>query len=377
MSNTSGTTYKTKILEQLTVKEIENNSSANTNQSALAARIEKSSGQLLLYIKKATLVRGFRKSYPPSLEDFEDAYQRISSVATRFNLSMRSQSGLYNGVNLSSRVLDVHSIDPIWHRSMVLAFRDPNFKSKLKRKMETNIHLFWSQNLFGRTAFHMTLRHNLRFLEPIEILSLPDAEQHILSRVDIWGMGIVMAILYYRRGSLPPLPTPTLLHGCFVRKTQPKGRDFRNLVNFPVEFHHWAYLEPIQLVAINGDTDQFKDLHDMGVLLPWLERTIYTEGGYRVYMPGIDPHPVVLASFLDHEKLAQEIVSRYSILEGFKIPSLCSSGGLPIDYHQGQQPPPKPDMERLVLEDGEGSKCSFILKKQGGEFSSETAWTGS
>ncbi|KAF3909627.1 hypothetical protein AA313_de0207019 [Arthrobotrys entomopaga] len=291
-------------------------------------------GQLLLYIKAATIPFDYIPVRLPTLDHIIAAESSLEQLVRRLDLDL-CQPSTRSLITIKLYAM----VDPIWQRALFLAHRDNTVQQQINNHISRKGHklaIVESKNLLAENGIHIALRHQLTNVQAIidAILAGPALA---FSAFDIRGVDVLdVYILFKRLGTLnrnavkPQDACFMVEQPCFISSTEiPRLHNFRKTMpGFAPE--EWVLLNPYQLAVLLGDLETFIQVEAFlrassasGTSHTRLPLSLsdadksdlcrYMEGNPAViYLENL--HPLTLSALFGYFDITKYILQKYPVL---------------------------------------------------------------
>ncbi|KAK6538783.1 hypothetical protein TWF694_010351 [Orbilia ellipsospora] len=328
LMRTSATSYTTKALRKRNIVRLQEQYLTTLTLN------EMNCGQILLYIKAATIPHDHIPICLPTLDHIIAAESSLDKLIRRLDFELCQPS------TRSLIILKLYRmIDPIWQRALFLAHRDNVIQQQISRHLSREgcgLTIVESKNLLCETGVHIALRHHLTNAQAIIETSLAGYGL-TYSAFDFRGADIFDAYILYKRlnsltwNSADP-QNYYIMHRkpCFVSSTEvPSLQNIRKIMPGLVS-EEWVLLKPYQLAVLLGELDSFIQVETImhTVFHSWshhaslpLSLSDADKSDLCRYMEGNLPsinignlHPVTLSALFGYLDITEYILQKYPVL---------------------------------------------------------------
>ncbi|KAF3213924.1 hypothetical protein TWF192_002150 [Orbilia oligospora] len=277
---------------------------------------EKSRGQLLYYVKSATIPLADYPAIPIQNKDIQNAQKILQKfIQERLLGTLPQNEG--KSENRSSTVY--HKIDPLDHRTLFLLDRDKAELEGWSPQFTGITTMVMKRNLLGETGLHLAKKYGLKNLE-LEISGdiYHSANSYEIT-TDIRGCGAILAIVLVGRwdeyiSDLERQAEVLTVRGFFSQAEVPGLEKIQKA--FPgLHSNPWSYLDPYQLATLMGNLDFIRQVEASapGFFSQTYNRHHTNEdNSVYGYLSGIFPeltlgeyHPVILSALAGYTDITR------------------------------------------------------------------------
>ncbi|KAF3285975.1 hypothetical protein TWF970_009541 [Orbilia oligospora] len=277
---------------------------------------EKNRGQLLYYVKSATIPLADYPAIPIQCKDIQNAQKILQKfIQERLLGTLPQNEGKLE--NHSSTVY--HKIDPLEHRTLFRLDRDKAELEGWSLQFTSITTMAMKRNLLGETGLHLAKKYGLKNLE----LKISSDIYHSINSdeitTDFRGCGITLATVLAGRwdeyiSDLERQAEALTVRGFFSQAEVPGLEKIQKA--FPdLHSNHWSYLDSYQLATLMGNLDFIRQVEASapGFFSQTYNRHHKNEdNSVYGYLSGIFPeltlgeyHPVILSALAGYTEITR------------------------------------------------------------------------